>query len=158
MAQGTTPITFVGNLVDDPELRYTDSGTAVANIRVASTPRVYNRQTNQWEDGEATFISATIWRQAAENVANSLAKGSRVIVVGTLAQRHFTTQSGENRSVFEIQDAEVGPSLLFATVNAQRNPRGAQGGGRSGTTAQGGFSASPQADDDPWAGGEEPPF
>lgn len=160
MAQGTTPITFIGNLTDDPELRYTPSGTAVANIRIASTPRQYNSQTNQWEDGDATFLNATVWRDAAENVAQSISKGQRVIVSGVLAQRTFETKNGDMRSVIEIQDAEVGPSLKFATATVQR-PQGGQG--KSGTSPQGGFGgsrdAAPQVSDDPWGvAGQEPPF
>ena len=110
MAQGDTPITVVGNLVADPELRYTPSGSAVANFRVASTPRRYDSQSGQWVDGEALFLTCNVWRQAAENVANSLTKGDRVIVNGRLRQRSFETREGEKRTVFEVEVGEVGPS------------------------------------------------
>lgn len=149
MAQGDTPITVVGNLVADPELRYTPNGVAVANFRVASTPRQFDRQTNQWVDGEALFLTCNVWRQAAENVANTLTKGMRVIVTGNLKQRSFQTREGENRTVFEVEANEVGPSLQFATAQVSRTPRqggnfggqqAPQGGGQSGN--QGGFGGN----------------
>ena len=130
MAQGDTPITLIGNVVADPELRYTPSGAAVANFRVASTPRVFNRESNQWEDGDALFLTCNIWREAAENVMESLSKGMRVIVQGRLRQRSYDTREGERRTVYEIEVDEVGPSLTFASAQVTRNPRsGGQGGG-----------------------------
>ncbi|WP_312980570.1 single-stranded DNA-binding protein [Corynebacterium sp.] len=130
MAQGDTPITVVGNLVADPELRYTPTGAAVANFRVASTPRRFDSQSNQWVDGEALFLQCNIWRQAAENVANSLTKGDRVIVNGRLRQRSFETREGEKRTVFEVEADEVGPSLKYATTQVTKTSR--QGGGFGG--------------------------
>ncbi|WP_151529719.1 MULTISPECIES: single-stranded DNA-binding protein [Corynebacterium] len=143
MAQGDTPITIVGNLVADPELRFTPSGAAVANFRVASTPRRYNSQTGQWEDGEALFLQCNVWRQAAENVAESLTKGMRVIVNGRLRQRTFDTREGERRTVFEVEVDEVGPSLKYATASVNRVQRGqggqgGQGGGFGGANSGGG--------------------
>ncbi|HJG43923.1 single-stranded DNA-binding protein [Corynebacterium phoceense] len=123
MAQGDTNITVVGNIVADPELRFTPAGAAVANFRVASTPRRYNSQTNQWEDGEAMFLTCNVWRQAAENVAETLTKGMRIIVTGRLKARSYQTREGENRTVFEIDVDEVGPSLRYATAQVARNPR-----------------------------------
>ena len=183
MAQGDTNITVVGNIVADPELRLTPAGAAVANFRVASTPRRYNSQTNQWEDGEAMFLTCNVWRQAAENVAETMSKGMRVIVTGRLKQRSFQTREGENRTVFEIDVDEVGPSLRYATAQVNRNPReggGNYGGGqqqRSNNNNQGGFGGQQQQQsqqqnqapaEDPWnsappAGGfggadSEPPF
>lgn len=146
MAQGDTPITLVGNLVADPELRYTPSGAAVANFRVASTPRRFDSQSNQWVDGEALFLACNIWRQAAENVANSLTKGDRVIVQGRLRQRSYDTREGEKRTVYEIEVDEVGPSLRYATSQVTKTPRqGGQGnwnGGNQGN--QGGYSGGNQ--------------
>ena len=123
MAQGDTQITLVGNIASDVELRFTPSGAPVANFRVASTPRTYNKQTSQWEDGEAMFLTCNVWRQAAENASQSLAKGMRVIVQGRLKARTFQNREGENRTVFEIDVDEVGPSLAFATAQVDRNPR-----------------------------------
>ena len=143
MAQNETPITLVGNIVADPELRFTPSGAAVANFRVASTPRVFNKDTGQHEDGEALFLTCNVWRQAAENVAESLTKGMRVIVNGTLKQRSYQTKEGENRTVYEVDVAEVGPSLTFASAQVNRNPR--QGGGNfGGQQPQGGFNQQQQ--------------
>lgn len=136
MAIGDTPITIVGNVVADPELRFTPSGAAVANFRVASTPRVFNRDTGQYEDGEALFLTCNVWRQAAENVAESLTKGMRVIVNGRLKQRSYQTKEGENRTVFEVEVDEVGPSLKFASAQVNRNPR--EGGGSYGGGGFGG--------------------
>ena len=136
MAIGDTPITVVGNIVADPELRFTPSGAAVANFRVASTPRVFNRDSGQYEDGEALFLTCNVWRQAAENVAESLTKGMRVIVNGRLKQRSYQTKEGENRTVFEIEVDEVGPSLKFASAQVNRNPR--EGGGNFGGGNYGG--------------------
>ena len=126
MAQGDTQITLVGNIASDVELRFTPSGAPVANFRVASTPRTYNKTTNQWEDGEAMFLTCNVWRQAAENAAASLAKGMRVIVQGRLKARTFQNREGENRTVFEIDVDEVGPSLTFATATVNRVDRNTQ--------------------------------
>ena len=138
MAQGDTPITVVGNLVADPELRFIPSGAAVANFRIASTPRVYNRETNQFEDGEALFLTCNCWRQMAENVAESLTKGMRVVVNGRLKQRSYQTKEGENRTVFEVEVDEVGPSLKYASASVNRNPREGGQGGYGGQGNQGG--------------------
>ncbi|MBC2682487.1 single-stranded DNA-binding protein [Corynebacterium anserum] len=132
MAQGETPITVVGNLVADPELRYTPSGAAVANFRVASTPRRFDPQSNQWVDGDALFLTCNVWRQAAENVANSLTKGDRVIVTGRLRQRSFESREGERRSVFEVEVDEVGPALKYATAQIQKTAPSGRGGGQAG--------------------------
>ena len=145
---GDTQITVVGNLVDDPELRFTPSGAAVANFRIASTPRTFDRQTNEWKDGEALFLSCAVWRQAAENVAESLQKGMRVVVQGNLRSRQYETREGEKRTVFEIQVDEVGPSLKYATAKVTRTQR--QGGSSYGGGQQGGGQAAP-SDNDPWA-------
>ena len=145
---GETVITVVGNLVDDPELRFTPSGAAVANFRIASTPRTFDKQTNEWKDGETLWLGCSVWRQAAENVAESLQKGMRVIVQGRLKSRSYETREGEKRTVFEIDVDEVGPSLKSATAKVNKTTRSGAGGG-------GGFSggASRPAGDDPWAGG-----
>ena len=135
MAQGETSITVVGNLVADPELRFTPAGAAVANFRIASTPRRFNRQTSQWEDGEAMYLTCNVWRQAAENVAESLSKGMRVIVQGRLRQRSYESREGERRSIFEVEVDEVGPSLSCATAQVTRASRG---GGQGGYGNQGG--------------------
>ncbi|PXY03343.1 single-stranded DNA-binding protein [Corynebacterium striatum] len=133
MAQGDTTITVVGNVVADPELRFTPAGAAVANFRVASTPRRFNSQTNQWEDGEAMFLTCNVWRQAAENVAETLTKGMRVIVNGRLRQRSYQNRDGENRTVFEIEVDEVGPSLRYASAQVTRkSANGGSGGGNYG--------------------------
>ncbi|UAL29964.1 single-stranded DNA-binding protein [Nocardioides rotundus] len=149
---GETVITVVGNLVDDPELRFTPSGAAVANFRIASTPRTFDRQTNEWKDGEALFLTCSVWRQAAENVAESLQKGMRVVVQGRLKSRQFETREGEKRTVFEIDVDEVGPSLRYATAKVQRTTRQGGGGGYGqqsggGQSQQGGGVPA----DDPWA-------
>ena len=141
---GETVITVVGNLVDDPELRFTPSGAAVANFRIASTPRVMDRQSNEWKDGDALFLSCSVWRQAAENVAESLQRGMRVIVQGRLKQRSYETREGEKRTVVELDVDEVGPSLKYATAKVTRTTRSGGGGGYSGG---GGGGAS----EDPWA-------
>jgi single-strand DNA-binding protein len=138
---GETPITVVGNLTADPELRFTPSGAAVANFRIASTPRTFDRQANEWKDGEALFHSCAVWRQAAENVAESLQKGMRVVVQGRLKQRSYETREGEKRTVVELDVDEVGPSLKYATAKVTRASRGGGGGG-------GGYSGG---GDDPWA-------
>jgi single-strand DNA-binding protein len=155
---GETVITVVGNLTADPELRFTPAGAAVANFTVASTPRTFDRSSGEWKDGEALFLRCNIWRQAAENVAESLQRGMRVVVQGRLRQRSFETKEGEKRTVVELEVDEIGPSLRFATAKVNRVSRG-QGGG--------GFAAS-GATDDPWgsappagSGGgfsDEPPF
>jgi single-strand DNA-binding protein len=155
---GETPITIIGNLTADPELRFTPSGAAVASFTVASTPRTMDRTTNEWKDGEALFLRCSVWRQAAENVAESLTRGSRVVVVGRLKQRSFETKEGEKRTVIEIDVDEVGPSLRYATAKVNKTSR--SGGSPSGN------GASAPAADDPWStpaptgGGlsDEPPF
>jgi single-strand DNA-binding protein len=183
---GETVVTLVGNLVDDPELRFTPSGAAVANFRVASTPRTYDRQSGEWKDGESLFLSCSVWRQAAENVAESLQRGMRVIVQGRLKSRSYDDREGNKRTVFEIDVDEVGPSLRSATAKVTRAMRsgpggeggggfggggGNQGGGQSAAAPQndpwatpqgGGGQSAPQ--NDPWSGQgsggsmEEPPF
>lgn len=137
---GETVITVVGNLVDDPELRFTPSGAAVANFRIASTPRTFDRQTNEWKDGEALFLSCSVWRQAAENVAESLTKGTRVVVQGRLKQRSYDDRDGNRRTVVELEVDEVGPSLKYATAKVTRASRGG-----------GGFSGGGGGGNDPWA-------
>lgn len=140
MAQGDTQITVVGNIVADPELRYTPNGAAVANFRVASTPRRYDQQAGQFVDGEPLFLTCNVWRQPAENVANSLNKGDRVIVTGRLRQRSYEDRNGERRTVFEIEVEEVGPSLRFATADINKSFRGGgQGGQGQGNGGNGGF-------------------
>lgn len=129
---GETIITLVGNLTGDPELRFTPSGAAVANFTVASTPRNFDRQTNEWRDGEAMFVNCAVWRQAAENVAESLAKGMRVIVQGRLKARSYETREGEKRTVFEIDVDEVGPALKYATAKVAKTTGGGGGGGYGG--------------------------
>ncbi|GAA1455192.1 single-stranded DNA-binding protein [Nocardiopsis tropica] len=157
MANDTT-ITLVGNLVDDPELRFTPSGAAVANFRVASTPRTFDKQKGEFVDGESMFLTCTVWRQYAENVAESLTRGMRVIVQGRLKQRSYETQQGEKRTVFEVDVEEVGPALRSATAKvtkAQRQGGGQQGGGGFGGGQQGGFSGG-QQQADPWGQGASP--
>jgi len=141
MAAGDTVITLVGNLVDDPELRFTPSGAAVAKFRIASTPRFLDKQTNEWKDGESLFLTCNVWRQAAENVAESLQRGMRVIVQGRLKQRSYETKEGEKRTVYEVEVDEVGPSLRSATAKVNKTQRGGGGGGFGGAVA----------DNDPWA-------
>lgn len=165
---GETVITVVGNLVDDPELRFTPSGAAVAKFRVASTPRIFDKQTNEWKDGEGLFLTCSVWRQAAENVAESLQRGMRVIVQGRLKQRSYEDREGVKRTVYELDVEEVGPSLKTATAKvAKTTGRGGQGGygGGAGGQQQGGGGgnwggapsggAAPQGggapSDDPWA-------
>src|SRR3954454_6144151 len=143
---GETTITVVGNLTDDPELRFTPSGAAVANFTVASTPRFLDKQTNEWKDGDALFLRRSIWRQAAENVAESLQRGARVIVQGRLKQRSYETKEGEKRTVYEVDVDEVGPSLRYATAKVVKGQRGGGGGGGFG-----GGQSSPSPADDPWA-------
>ncbi|HEV2640623.1 MAG TPA: single-stranded DNA-binding protein [Actinocrinis sp.] len=129
---GDTIITVVGNLTDDPELRFTTSGAAVASFTVASTPRTFDRNTNEWKDGEALFMRCSIWRQAAENVAESLSKGMRVIVQGSLKQRSYDTREGEKRTVIEMTVEEIGPALKYATAKVTRTARNSGGGGGFG--------------------------
>jgi single-strand DNA-binding protein len=175
---GDTTITVVGNLTADPELRFTPSGAAVANFTVASTPRIYDRQSSEWKDGEALFLRCNIWREAAENVAESLTRGSRVIVTGRLKQRSFETREGEKRTVFEVEVDEIGPSLRYATAKVNKASRSGGGGGGFGSGGGGGGGSRPAAAaaaqpssgpaDDPWGsapasgsfggGDEEPPF
>jgi len=160
---GDTVITLVGNLVDDPELRFTPSGQAVAKFRIASTPRSFDRATNEWKDGESLFLTCSVWRQYAENVAESLTRGTRVIVQGRLKQRSYETREGEKRTVYEIDVDEVGPALRSATAKVTKVAR--SGGGFGGDAG----SSSPAGGNDPWAGsgdnwgsspaaGDEPPF
>src|SRR5262250_2376506 len=126
---GDTTITIIGNLTDDPELRFTPSGAAVAKFRVASTPRFMDRQSGEWKDGEPLFLACTVWRQAAENVAESLVRGARVIVSGRLKQRSYETKEGEKRTVYEIEVDEVGPSLRNASAKVSKSSRSSGGGG-----------------------------
>jgi len=178
MAAGDTAITIVGNLVDDPELRYTQTGQAVAKFRVASTPRFRDNATGEWKDGDSLFLSCNVWRQAAENVAESLQRGMRVIVSGRLRQRSYETREGEKRTVYEVEVDEVGPSLRNASAKVTRSSRssggfGGQGGpgqggpgpaGPAGQSGESGGQGSRPPADDPWAsesgdiGTDEPPF
>jgi len=169
---GDTVITVVGNLTADPELRFTPSGAAVANFTVASTPRTFDKNTNEWKDGEALFLRCSVWRQAAENVAESLSRGTAVIVQGRLKQRSYETKEGEKRTVYELDVEEVGPSLKFATAKVTKASRSGAGGGGQSYGGSGGASSgsAPSGGDDPWAsapaggaassGGwsDEPPF
>ena len=129
---GETVITVVGNLTDDPELRFTPSGAAVANFTVASTPRTLDKATNEWKDGDALFLRCSVWRQAAENVAESLTRGTRVVVQGRLRQRSYETREGEKRTVVELEVEEIGPSLKYATTKVSKTSRGGGGGGGGG--------------------------
>ncbi|MFC7879352.1 single-stranded DNA-binding protein [Isoptericola sp. NPDC057391] len=149
---GETVITVVGNLVADPELRFTPSGAAVANFRIASTPRTFDRQTNEWKDGEALFLSCSVWREAAENVAESLTKGMRVVVQGRLTQRSYETREGEKRTVMELQVDEVGPSLRYASAKVTRAQRSGGGGFGGGGGNQGGGYGGPQGGGQPGGG------
>ena len=159
---GDTVITVIGNLTADPELRFTPSGAAVANFTVASTPRAFDKASGEWKDGEALFMRCNIWRQAAENVAETLTRGARVIVSGRLKQRSYETREGEKRTVVELEVDEIGPSLKYATAKVNKVSRGGGGGGFGGGGSGGGPS------DDPWgsapmagSGGgadDEPPF
>ncbi len=181
MAAGDTQITIAGNLVDDPELRFTPAGQPVARFRVASTPRYLDKNTNEWKDGDSLFLTCNVWRQAAENVAESLTRGTRVIVSGRLRQRSYETKDGEKRTVYEVEVDDVGPSLRNASAKVNRVARNGSGGsgGSAGPGGSGGRAASPGgsggraaggqdstggADADPWAsdgpGGysDEPPF
>ena len=172
---GETTITVIGNLTADPELRFTPNGAAVANFTVASTPRTFDRQTNEWKDGDAMFLNCAVWRQYAENVAESLSKGTRVIVSGRLKARSYETREGEKRTVFEIDVDEVGPALRYATAKVTRtqggggggNWQGNQGGNTGGGGGQqsdpwssSGASGGNRGGNDPWQQSqpEEPPF
>lgn len=173
---GDTVITVVGNLTGDPELRFTPSGAAVANFTIASTPRQFDRQTNEWKDGDTLFMRCSIWREAAENVAESLTKGTAVIAQGRLVQRSYETREGEKRTVVELQVDEIGPSLRRASAKVTRAQRSGGGGGgfggggggySGGGGSQGGSQGGGGFDNDPWAtpapsaGGsfsDEPPF
>ncbi|MFI6758181.1 single-stranded DNA-binding protein [Micromonospora sp. NPDC050417] len=171
---GDTTITVIGNLTDDPELRFTPSGAAVAKFRIASTPRFMDRATNEWKDGDPLFLACTVWRQAAEHVAESLQRGARVIVSGRLRQRSYETREGEKRTVIELEVDEIGPSLRYATAKVQKMSRSGGGGGGFGASGGGGGGQGGGGNfDDPWAtaapassgsgsgGGnfdEEPPF
>lgn len=148
---GETTITVIGNLTSDPELRFTPSGSAVANFTIASTPRTFDRQSNEWMDGETLFLRASVWREAAENVAESLTKGMRVIVTGRLKSRSYETKEGEKRTVIELEVDEIGPSLRYANVKVNRTQRGTQGG--QGNGYQGSANRQPESgpQDDPWA-------
>ncbi|MCA0155450.1 MULTISPECIES: single-stranded DNA-binding protein [Tsukamurella] len=175
---GDTIITVIGNLTADPELRFTPSGAAVANFTVASTPRTFDRNSNEWKDGEALFLRCNIWREAAENVAESLTKGTRVIVSGRLKQRSYDDRDGNKRTVVELEVDEIGPSLRYATAKPTRTQRGGGGGGFGGGNQGGGGGYSQPAQqaprqnqpaDDPWGsapaagssfggGNDDPPF
>src|SRR5690349_9278606 len=144
---GETVITVVGNLTADPELRFTPSGAAVASFTIASTPRTFDRNSNEWKDGEALFLRCSIWRQAAENVAESLTRGMRVIASGRLKQRSYETREGEKRTVIELDVDEVGPSLRYASAKVNKTQRGSSGGGFGGS----GGGAAAGAADDPWS-------
>src|SRR5687767_4974274 len=149
---GETVITVVGNMVDNPELRFTPAGAAVAKFRIASTPRTFNKTTNEWEDGESLFLTCSVWRQAAENVAESLQRGMRVVVQGRLKQRSYEDREGIKRTVIDIDVDEVGPSLRNATAKVTKTTRGGgQGGGGWGGGQQGGQGGP--SSDDPWATG-----
>jgi single-strand DNA-binding protein len=176
MAAGDTQITVVGNLVDDPELRFTPAGQPVARFRIASTPRFLDKSTNEWKDGDSLFLTCNVWRQAAENVAESLQRGMRVMVYGRLRQRSYETKEGEKRTVYEVEVDDCGPSLLRASAKVNKVARsgGGPGGGNSGGNGGGSFSGGGGGgrssggggqDADPWAsdsGGagysDEPPF
>ncbi|MCJ0906623.1 single-stranded DNA-binding protein [Rhodococcus sp. SRB_17] len=175
---GDTIITVIGNLTADPELRFTPAGAAVANFTVASTPRTFDRNSNEWKDGDALFMRCNIWREAAENVAESLTRGSRVIVSGRLKQRSYETREGEKRTVVELEVDEIGPSLKYATAKVNKANRGGGSGGgaggnfggSSGGSGGGRPAAAPSGGDDPWGsapqasgsfgggGNDEPPF
>jgi len=165
MAAGDTQITIVGNLVADPELRFTPAGQPVATFRVASTPRIRDAASGEWKDGDSLFLTCNVWRQAAENVAESLQRGMRVIVSGRLRQRQYETKEGEKRTVYEVEVDDVGPSLRNASAKVNRAQRsgagfgGGQGGGNQGGQGSSGGGRA----EDPWAsdsGGysDEPPF
>jgi single-strand DNA-binding protein len=169
---GETSITVIGNLTNDPELRFTPSGSAVANFTIASTPRTFDRQKNEWVDGETLFLRCSVWREAAENVAESLTKGMRVVVEGRLKSRSYETKEGEKRTVIELEVDEIGPSLKYANAKVNRTQRNSNGGGNQGGGNWGGSSQQSQgqnAQSDQWGNGgssngwgngpdSEPPF
>jgi single-strand DNA-binding protein len=165
---GDTTITFIGNLTYDTEILFTPSGSAVANFTIASTPRTFDAQSKEWKDGETLFLRASVWREAAENVAESLSKGMRVIVSGRLKSRSYETKEGEKRTVIELEVDEIGPSLRYANAKVNRTQRsgngGGQGGGNSGgfngNTGGGGFGGGGNQDSGGWGNGpdSEPPF
>ncbi|GLH95221.1 single-stranded DNA-binding protein [Phytohabitans aurantiacus] len=148
---GDTTITVIGNLTDDPELRFTPSGAAVAKFRIASTPRFMDRTSGEWKDGEPLFLACTVWRQAAEHVAESLQRGARVIVSGRLRQRSYETREGEKRTVIELEVDEIGPSLRYATAKVQKMSRSGGGGFGSSGGGGGGGQGGGGNFDDPWA-------
>jgi single-strand DNA-binding protein len=160
---GDTVITVIGNITGDPELRFTPSGAAVANFTVASTPRAFDRQSNEWKDGETLFMRCSVWRDAAENVAESLQRGTRVIVSGRLKSRSYETKEGEKRTVIEMEVDEVGPSLRYASAKVTKTQRGSGGGGGFGGQGGqgggggysggqgGGYHSGGQSAEDPWA-------
>jgi single-strand DNA-binding protein len=150
---GDTVLTVIGNITGDPELRFTPSGAAVANFTVASTPRAFDRQSNEWKDGETLFMRCSVWRDAAENVAESLQRGTRVIVSGRLKSRSYETKEGEKRTVIEMEVDEVGPSLRYASAKVTKTQRGSGGGGGFGGGGGGGFGGSQAGGgaEDPWA-------
>ncbi|MFJ5958202.1 single-stranded DNA-binding protein [Paenarthrobacter sp. NPDC092416] len=149
---GETTITVIGNLTNDPELRFTPSGSAVANFTIASTPRTFDRQSNEWKDGETLFLRASVWREAAENVAESLTKGTRVIVSGRLKSRSYETKEGEKRTVIELEVDEIGPSLRYANAKVNRTQRSNnQGEGNAGGFGNQNNTSQPAQQDDPWA-------
>ncbi|MDI2037162.1 single-stranded DNA-binding protein [Paenarthrobacter nitroguajacolicus] len=148
---GETTITVIGNLTNDPELRFTPSGSAVANFTIASTPRTFDRQSNEWKDGETLFLRASVWREAAENVSESLTKGTRVIVSGRLKSRSYETKEGEKRTVIELEVDEIGPSLRYANAKVNRTQRNNQGGGNAGGFGNQPSTGQPVQQDDPWA-------
>jgi len=172
MAAGDTQLTVVGNLVDDPELRFTPAGQPVARFRIASTPRFMDKATNEWKDGDSLFLTCNVWRQAAENVAESLQRGMRVIVSGRLKQRSYETKEGEKRTVYEVEVDDVGPSLRNASAKVNKVARsggngggsyggggGGQGGGGGRSSGGGGQEADPWATDSAGGGfSDEPPF
>ena len=162
---GDTIITVVGNLTGDPELRFTPSGAAVANFTVASTPRAFDRQSNEWKDQETLFMRCSVWREAAENIAESLVRGNRVVVTGRLKSRSYETKEGEKRTVVELEVDEVGPSLRYAPAKVVKGQRGGGQSGGGGSYDGPSASVASQPSDDPWAtpassGGltDEPPF
>jgi single-strand DNA-binding protein len=164
MAQGDIQVTIVGNLTGDPELRFTPSGQAVASFTVASSTRIMDKATNEWKDGDTVFMRCSVWRQYAENVAESLTRGTRVVVTGRLKQRSFETREGEKRTVVECDVDDVGPALRYATARINKVARSGGGGGFESGAAAGGAPAS-GGSDDPWATAgpagqsyEEPPF
>jgi single-strand DNA-binding protein len=159
MMAGDTTMTICGNLVDDPELRFTPAGQPVARFRIASTPRFLDKGTGEWKDGDSLFLTCNVWRQAAEHVAESLTRGMRVIVTGRLRQRSYETKQGEKRTVYEIEVDDVGPSLKSATCKVTRAQRSSGGnGGGQASGGRGGGEADPWASDSPGGFSDEPPF